>query len=442
MKKNSIYSVIFVILCMILSILTIPVIADDSDTEYGMTTGNPRQNYVKYYNKTFNIDSGWEWENVSVVIFVQTTDQTVKTDTGGSYNFNSAETLQSTVNDLDGGWVSTGTTRHVLAELFTSENCGYCPGAVGAMDRIARDSTYYPSKMSLIEWHPNSGSFADQYGFPASDARGSFYFSGHGQVFPTSVFDGDIYEAGGSANGNTTSVDATYKNHINTRTAIASPLDMTTKGFKDNTSGWINVSVELANPTSLKNLEVNFIVVEDLYPIMKGTAYYRFTARDVLAPEAFSPPNHEPTVQNPLSPINILEDTSDSTTIDLNDVFLDDDMDDLVFTSDKEGSFKEHITVAIDIENKVTLTPDDDWNGVENITFYADDGRSATPTSHMVKVTVNQVNDEPYVAYAMSDFNLMEDTVGEDKYDLNLVFDDTDTDPLLNALPQEPLVFD
>lgn len=442
MKINSIYSAIFVILCMILSVLTIPVIADDSDTEYGMTTGSPRQNYLKYYNKTFNIDSGWEWENVSVVVFVQTTDQTVKADSSGSYSFNSAETLQSTVNDLDGGWVSTGTTRHVLAELFTSENCVFCPGAVGAMDRIARDPTYYPSKMSLIEWHPNSGNYKDQYGFPESDTRLSWYFSTHSMGFPTSIFDGDIEHVGGSASGNTTSIDTTYKNYINTRTSIASPLDITTRGVKDNTSGWINVSVELANPTPIRNLEVNFVVVEDIYPAKKEEAYYRFTARNVLTSEAFSPPNHEPAVQSPLSPINIQEDTSDSTTIDLDDVFIDDDLDELVFSSDKEGSFKEHITVAVDIENKVTLTPDDDWNGVENITFYADDGRSATPTSHMVKVTINQVNDLPYIASAMSDFNLMEDTVAEDKYDLNVVFDDTDTDPLLNAVPQEPLVFD
>jgi hypothetical protein len=427
---------------MILSVLTIPVLADDGGTDQSMPTGSPRQNYVAYYNKTFSIDSGWEWENVSVVVFVQTADQTVKPDSSGSYTFNSAETLQSTVNDLDGGWVSTGTTRHVLAELFTSEFCGFCPGAVGAMDRIARDSTYYPSKMSLIEWHPNSGGYADKYGFLASDARISWYFGGHSMGYPTSIFDGDIEHVGGSSDGNNTAVDTNYKNHINTRAAIASPLDMTTKGFKDSNSGWINVSIELANPTQVKNLEVNFVVVEDLYPVMKSTAYYRYTARDVLSSEIFSPPNHEPTVENPLSPINILEDGSDSTTIDLDDVFLDDDMDDLVFTSDKEGSFKEHITVAIDIENKVTLTPDDDWNGVENITFFADDGRSASPVSHMVKVTVNQVNDEPYVANAMSDFNLMEDTVAEDKYDLNVVFDDTDTDPLLNALPQEPLVFD
>jgi hypothetical protein len=442
MKSKSIASVMFVIICMIISVLTIPVIADDSDTVLGMPSGTPRENYKAYYNKTFSIDPSWEYENVSVVVFVQTTDQTVKADSSGNYNFNSAEVLQSTVNDLDGGWVTTTTSRHVLAELFTSEYCGFCPGAVGAMDRIARDSTYYPSKMSLIEWHPNSGGYADKYGFPESDSRISFYFSGQSMGYPTSIFDGDIEAVGGSSSGNTTSIDTTYKGHINTRTAVASPLDITTYGKKTSSSGWVNVSVELASSTTLKNLEVNFIVVEDVYPAMKGTAYLRYTARDVLTPESFVPPNHVPTVANPVGPISILEDMTDTTSIDLDLVFDDEDLDDLTFTHDKEGSFKEHITVSIDTENDVTLTPDDDWNGVENITFYADDGRSPAPVEHTVKVTVTAVNDPPYVENPMTDFNILEDTTAEDKFDLNLVFKDVDTDPTLNTVPQEPLVFD
>jgi hypothetical protein len=425
-----------------LSAITIPVIADDNDMEANMTTGNPRQNYKAYYNKTFNIDAKWEWENVSVVVFVQTTDQVERPDSGNTRFFNSAEVLQSTVNDLDGKWVSTGTSRRVLSELFTSENCGFCPAAVGAMDRISRDTLYYPSKMSLIEWHPNSGSYADVYGIPESDTRINFYFAGQSYGYPTSIFDGYIEEVGGNPDGNNTGTDTAYKGHINTRVAISSPLDITTKGYKDNTSGWINVSVELANPTPVRNLEVNFVVVEDVYPAMKGTAYLRYTARDVLTSEAFSPPNHEPTVANPVNDVNILEDTIDTTSIDLDLVFDDEDLDELTFSHDKEGSAKEHITVTVDMDNDVTLTPDDDWNGIENITFYADDGRSAGPISHKVKVTVNQVNDPPYVDSAMSDFNLLEDTVAEDKYDLNVVFKDIDTDPLLNAVPQGPLTFD
>ncbi len=444
MRLNSALSAIFVIICLSISTLAISVIADDGNGSYddgNNAARSDRQNYIAYYNKTFSIQSGWEWQNVSVAVFVQTQDQTVKFDINNNYQFNSAEVLQSTVNDLDGNWVSTSTSRHVLAELFTSEFCGFCPGAVGAMDRIARDSTYYPTKMSLIEWHPNSGGYADQYGFPESDARISWYFSGHSSGYPTSIFDGDIEDVGGSSDGNSTNIDTRYKNHINGRTAIASPLDITTKGYKDSNSGWINASIELSSSTQLKNLEVNFVVVEDLYPAKKGSAFYRYTARSVLTNEDFILPNHEPVVTNPLTPIKILEDMDDDTTIDLEHVFTDEDIDDMTFSSDKDGGFKDHIDVDIGIDGKVTLTPDSDWNGVEDITFYADDGRVTTPTSHVVTVTIDPVNDAPYVNSAMADFNILEDNVETDKFDLNEVFKDVDTDPTLNVLPQEAVSF-
>ncbi|MCK5558989.1 MAG: tandem-95 repeat protein [Thermoplasmata archaeon] len=444
MKINSAIIAIFVIMCLSFSTLAISVVADDGNSSYNdgnNAARSDRQNYVAYYNKTFSISSGWEWQNVSVVVFVQTQDQTVKNDVSNNYQFNSAEVLQSTVNDLDGNWVSTTTSRHVLAELFTSEFCGFCPGAVGAMDRIARDSTYYPTKMSLIEWHPNSGGFADQYGFPESDSRISWYFGGHSMGYPTSIFDGDIEDVGGSSDGNSTNIDTRYKNHINGRTAITSPLDITTKGYKDSNSGWINASVELSNPTELKNLEVYFVVVEDIYPEMKGSAYLRYTARSVLTNEDFIPPNHEPVVENPLNPIKILEDMSDSTTINLEHVFMDDDSDDMTFSSDKDGTNKEHIDVTINLDGQVTLTPDADWNGVEDITFYADDGIVTTPTSHQVTVTIDPVNDAPYVDSQMIDFNILEDDVATDKFDLNVVFKDVDIDPDLNAVPQDALTF-
>ncbi len=444
-KVISIFLIIIMVLCILNGIL-FPIAGENNDNAANKeptqsTRGSPRWNsYKAYYNKTFSIDKEWEVDNVSVVVFVQTNDQVNKSASGSSYKFNSGEVLQSVVNDLNGKSISTGTSRRVLAELFTSEYCGYCPGAVGAMDRIARDSNYYPSKMSLIEWHPNSGSFADSYGFPGSDARINWYFSGHSFGYPASIFDGVIEQVGGNQDGNSTAMDTSYKNHINSRTPKASIIDIKTIGNKDSNSGWINVSVELLNPTPIRNLKVNFVVVEDVYPAMKGSAYLRYTARSVITQEDFTPPNHSPTIKNTLPDLEIYEDDYDSTTIKLGGAFEDEDLDVLTFSSDRDGGLKQHIEVVIDENGNVTLTPDDNWNGAEDITFYADDS-IAEPTTQTITVTVSNVNDPPTLEHPMVDFTMFEDIKLENKFNLSYHFDDIDMDPALNAIPQPPLKF-
>ncbi|MCK5561861.1 MAG: hypothetical protein KAJ51_14775, partial [Thermoplasmata archaeon] len=133
---------------------TVPAANDDSD---GAARGARWSSYKAYYNQTFTIDKAWEADNVSVAVFIQTDDQTSKAkDAQGSTQtptFNSAEVFQSTIDFLDGIKTSTGTTRHVLGELFTATWCQYCPGGVGAFDRMTRDPSYFPTKTTLIELH-------------------------------------------------------------------------------------------------------------------------------------------------------------------------------------------------------------------------------------------------------------------------------------------------
>ena len=77
---------------------------------------------------------------------------------------------------------------------------------------------------------------------------------------------------------------------------------------------------------------------------------------------------------------SIPEDGEDSTSIQLPPAFEDEDLDVLTFSSDRDGASKQNIKVEIDSEGNVTLTPDDNWNGAEDITFYADDGTGTSPT--------------------------------------------------------------
>lgn len=413
----------------------LPVLSEE-DTTQVTTRGARWSSYKAYYNQTFTINPAWEADNVSIAVLLQTDEQTLRNkDPQGSTQtpkFNSAEVLQSAIDFLDGTQTSTGTSRNVLGELFTATWCQYCPGGVGAFDRITRDSSFFPTKTTLVELH-GSG----DHGTTDGAARQSWYDFGG---IPTAIFDGYECYTGGSTDPNATSPESHYKRIINNRAAIQSIVDITTFGHKTSTSGWINASVELLNPTPLRNLKVQFFVLEDLYPANNTGAFYRHTVQEILTPQNFIPTNHQPNVKSQLSGITILEDGSDSTSIQLAPKFEDEDLDVLTYHSNRDGLDKHNITVEIDDEGNVTLTPDANWNGVEEITFYANDN-IIDSAGNTLTVTITSVNDAPTVANPMTDFTMFEDVSVEDKFDLNEVFDDVDIDPALNAIPQGGLEF-
>jgi hypothetical protein len=415
--------------------LVTPAVSDGGDSSETDSRTREWSNYQVYYNKTFNIDKAWEADNVSIVVFVQTDDQTTKSkDPGGSAGtFLSAEVMQSVMDFLDGKQTSTGTNRRVLGELFTASWCGYCPGADGAFDRILRDPSYFPSKVTLIEAHPSG-----DHGNTDGAARLNWYDFGGG--IPTSIFDGVDCLTGGNANANVTTIDTWYKGVINARQPTASIVDITTFGRKTSSDGWINASITLLGPTDLRNLKVNFWLIEDLYPTDASGAYLRYTLQKDLGSYDFIPPNHAPNIKDSISPVSIPEDSPGSMSIRLADHFEDDDLDELTFYSNRDGENKGNITVAIDDVGNVTLTPDADWNGEEEIAFYSNDGIEDSPSTK-VTVTVNAVNDAPIVANPIVDFSMNEDFPVDDKINLSHVFYDIDTDTTLNAIPQAPLTF-
>jgi hypothetical protein len=349
----------------------------------------------------------------------------------------SAEVEQSTIDFLDGTVKHTSCCRRVFFELITATWCGKCPGADGAFDRILRDSNYFPGKATLVEIHPSaSGDFYN------ADAKARSEWYSYAGQHPTAIFDGlTAITAGGGSNPNMTSVDTMYRNVMDNRQPTLPRIDMATFGQKTGNSGWINLSIELLNPTPIKNLKVHFWVVEDVYPYKTGNgAYLRHTLRDALTPEDFIPPNHKPTIKDSLPNVNMMEDTSDTGTIWLRPAFDDKDLDPLTYHSNQDGENKKNFTIEIDDEGNVTLTPDPDWNGVDQIDFYVNDGNiDSDPIT--VQVTVNNVNDGPVLAYPMNDFTMNEDVPVLKKYNLSHVFSDVDLDPVLNGVPQAPLEF-
>ncbi len=88
----------------------------------------------------------------------------------------------------------------------------------------------------------------------------------------------------------------------------------------------------------------------------------------------------------------LAEDTTDDQWIDLSTAFSDPDGDPLLWAL---AVTPEHLTVTIDpATGKVTIAPQANWFGQEEVTFVASDGElQATRT---VTVTVTPVNDAPY----------------------------------------------
>ncbi|MCK4971327.1 MAG: cadherin-like domain-containing protein, partial [Thermoplasmata archaeon] len=104
--------------------------------------------------------------------------------------------------------------------------------------------------------------------------------------------------------------------------------------------------------------------------------------------------NAAPRTKNHLVDPVMDEDSVDSDWIDLSTAFEDPDGDPLTWTVE---STPQHIGVEIDpTTGRVTLTPEENWNGEENITFKASDGEGTS--SQTVTVYVTAVNDFPRFA--------------------------------------------
>ena len=115
---------------------------------------------------------------------------------------------------------------------------------------------------------------------------------------------------------------------------------------------------------------------------------------DVEGPAAYAwkvIQNAPPMPRDPLPDPTINEDTQDSEWLDLSQAFEDPDGDAIAWSLLVDPS---HVAVTIDhATGRVTMVPEENWNGEEEVTFVASDGElQATQT---VKVIVRPVNDLP-----------------------------------------------
>jgi hypothetical protein len=103
--------------------------------------------------------------------------------------------------------------------------------------------------------------------------------------------------------------------------------------------------------------------------------------------------NAAPKPMDPLPDPVFDEDTSDSNWLDLSTAFEDPDGDPIVWSVYPPTA---HVTVSIDhATGAVTLVPEENWNGEEEITFVASDGE--LQATQKVTVGVTPVNDAPRI---------------------------------------------
>jgi len=101
--------------------------------------------------------------------------------------------------------------------------------------------------------------------------------------------------------------------------------------------------------------------------------------------------NSQPIVHNSIDDFSFDEDNTD-TSIDLNIVFDDAD---LPYGDELSFSYSGNTNIQVGIVNGlVTLTPNSEWFGTENITFIATDDQNDS-ISDEVAVTINPINDPP-----------------------------------------------
>jgi len=103
--------------------------------------------------------------------------------------------------------------------------------------------------------------------------------------------------------------------------------------------------------------------------------------------------NAAPQAINPLPDPALDEDGEDTDWLDLSKAFDDPDGDTITWTVDPPPM---HLTITIDpATGKVTIVPEADWNGEENITFVCSDGN--LQASQTVTVSVHPINDSPRI---------------------------------------------
>ncbi|MDP8321831.1 MAG: tandem-95 repeat protein, partial [Candidatus Stygibacter australis] len=144
----------------------------------------------------------------------------------------------------------------------------------------------------------------------------------------------------------------------------------------------------------------------------------RASASDVVD-IIFTPVNDDPVINLPQAGFNFNENAS--LVRDFNQYIDDVDNDPLTL----QCSGNQHILVDIDVLG-VVFDAEEYWSGTETLTFTVNDGNGGSAVDE-VDVTVNFVNDPPYIITQIQNIDIQEDST-DSSINLNNIFGDHDLD--------------
>jgi thiol-disulfide isomerase/thioredoxin len=347
-----------------------------------------------------------------------------------------------------------GETRTVLAEQFTATWCGYCPNAAAGLKQLQNEVGV--ENFVILAYHISS---SDPMATAETDARATAYgVSG----IPDVWFDATLRTTGA---GSPSSAYDAYKAHYNTRRASESPLKIATGGVIDGTTATVYTQIEKVDTIS-GSLNIRYVLYEN--GVSSGDTYNNVVRKmeaDTVSSTDFpvskdksftiqsgwnsanlkaavfvqsgsngevyqakyedfdGPLNEAPVVSNPTYTAHTIKEDVEDKTLDLYTIFSDPESDSLTFTSD--ATTTSNVQVTIGTTGIASLLSKENWNGEQDVTFYATDGPFHDPVSHKITITVDPVNDAPVPTDENLDFKMVEDTVN-DNINLNDVFTEVD----------------
>jgi hypothetical protein len=132
-------------------------------------------------------------------------------------------------------------------------------------------------------------------------------------------------------------------------------------------------------------------------------------------------PDPPPVINNPVAPFTIVEDTEDSTHVNMTSLFRDTDNDPMVYGKQDNPNFD----ISMFATGRTVIKPKPNYNGNETLIFTASD--LITMIQAEVKVEVTPVPDPVILAMPIKDFFIAKDGEDSTTVNLNKVFTDADT---------------
>lgn len=165
-----------------------------------------------------------------------------------------------------------GYDRIVLAELFTTVWCGWCPTAEEAMDRLFDEEG--PTRLAVIHWHSSYGQ-GDPFAIPEADARAAEYgtFLGDPPGFPTCVYDGIAGIRGGWEG-----LYDSYRERYESEAALASQMQISLDAEVSGNSATVEVAV--ATLPEMPSAQFDLVVVAVEHHAIEGTHTTSYVARN------------------------------------------------------------------------------------------------------------------------------------------------------------------